>query len=197
MFCVRCGSEIPHEDNYCHKCGYRSSTLNIASVDKPLTDEEVEAQIRLERLPGTARNLKNVRVMQNTKNNGTQSPWWQLQRILGVIIVVAIYVISYAFGRIFWVPTLIWGFAYFSARYLTKWLLSKNFFSPKIKRFIGWSNILTWLIPPLGIFTAAMTLTLIEDTPPQQIKKFKILSWACFCLSAVNGLFGVWLRLKQ
>jgi len=41
--------------------------------------------------------------------------------------------------------------------YFSRWYYSKHKMETKLTKFILWSNILTWLLPPLGMFTSVLT----------------------------------------
>lgn len=178
-----------HSGNYCHKCGHNFSELKNKS----------ESEVQSNELSSSVQNSNEQEDKQNPNKNGNKT-LDSLKKFFVGIAVVIIFVSTMAVARMFWAQTLglylIFGSSYYIAKYIAKWSLRKKILGPKVQKFIGWSNIITWFIPPVGIFTATMTLTIIEGIPTQQNKKFRILSWICICLAVVNGIIGVWQRMQ-
>ncbi len=60
----------------------------------------------------------------------------------------------------------------------------------KMINFIAWSNVLTWLLPPLGLATAAFTLNYNENSSDKS-KKWNTLAIIGIVLSIANGIIGI------
>jgi hypothetical protein len=56
-----------------------------------------------------------------------------------------------------------------------------------------WSNAITWLIPPIGFFTAAATSTINDKNRGADYKLFERLSIFCFFSSTATATLVAWL----
>jgi len=61
-------------------------------------------------------------------------------------------------------------------------------------QFICWSSLVTWLIPPLGIFTAGYTIGLFRRLGGTRIST--VLASACAALSVSNASLGAYLAVQ-
>lgn len=114
----------------------------------------------------------------NMKKSGIGS------QILGLVTTI----VAFAIGRYL-------GLAYFVLlipAVIGWWLggLAAKKESFKAINFIAWSNVLTWLLPPLGLATSVFTINYNEHVSNKS-KQHNILAIIGIVLSVGNGLIGV------
>ncbi|MFH1089332.1 MAG: hypothetical protein V1716_02830 [Candidatus Uhrbacteria bacterium] len=66
-----------------------------------------------------------------------------------------------------------------------KWYAKRPKVSKGLIKFIAWSNVLTWLSIPIGLFTSLAVLELSKTAGPDS-KKFKTLAIVGIVLSLLN-----------
>lgn len=59
----------------------------------------------------------------------------------------------------------------------------------KLINFIAWSNIVTWIVPILGVFTAFSTLGYLKGIDQQKHKKYLVIALISLVLNFVDVLF--------
>ncbi len=62
--------------------------------------------------------------------------------------------------------------------------------------FISWANVLTWILPPLGMLTAGITFGLNKHNLNSK-RKYYILAGIGLGAALVNGAVGTYLRYKS
>lgn len=84
---------------------------------------------------------------------------------------------------IFFIIALIaWGFT---------WLYFRNKDRSNVHwPILLWSNVITWIIPAVGVFTATITIILAEHITNRKTK-YQIIGWTCMIASFVNALLAV------
>jgi hypothetical protein len=100
---------------------------------------------------------------------------WIIGRYLG--IVVLLFIACYAVGEWF-----------------HKWYLKREHVNPDVIKWIVWSNVLTWFLPPLGIMTGFAALG-FSNHFSDNMKKYKTLAIIGIFASLINALSGVLLRI--
>ncbi|MFH1253006.1 MAG: hypothetical protein V1664_01595 [Candidatus Uhrbacteria bacterium] len=71
-----------------------------------------------------------------------------------------------------------------------RWYAKKPKTNPGLIKFIVWSNVLTWISIPIGLFTGFSAWEFSKMTGPES-KKYKTLAIVGIVLSLANLLFGV------
>lgn len=62
-------------------------------------------------------------------------------------------------------------------------------------KIIAWSNLVTWLLPPLGFFTSSYTFVIAKNSPKS--RKYWILASIGLSLSLLNGLTAVYMNYNN
>lgn len=83
------------------------------------------------------------------------------------------------------------GFAY------GQWYLKKEHINEGWLSFLFWSNLLVWLLPPLGMFTGTATYVINSENNGEDRGKYIFLAWFGIVLSLVNGVMGAVLATKR
>lgn len=74
-----------------------------------------------------------------------------------------------------------------------KWYTRKEKISLRLINFIIWSNLITWLIPPLGILTGTIAIQFSNDLESKcNTKKHRILGVIGILISLANGSLGIY-----
>jgi len=76
-----------------------------------------------------------------------------------------------------------------------KWYAKRIKVSKGLIKFIVWSNVLTWLSIPIGLFTGFAALEL-GKTAGSESKKYKTLAIIGIVLSLLNLVFGILMSLE-
>jgi F0F1-type ATP synthase assembly protein I len=79
--------------------------------------------------------------------------------------------------------------------WFSKWYCKRQKISQTLIKWIVWLNVLTWFLPPLGIFTGSAALQ-FSNHVEQEKKKYKILAAIGIGLSLINAIFGVIIRMR-
>ena len=86
---------------------------------------------------------------------------------------------------------LLWG-PLLLALWLSSWYAKRKNPSARLMTRLAWSNVVTWLFPPLGLFTATATLGL-SSAPGASPRKYRVLGIVGLALTIINGLSGAYL----
>ena len=83
---------------------------------------------------------------------------------------------------------------YFCALQFSVWYLKRKKISYKLTKWIAWSNLISWFLPPLGFFTGICTvqfgLHFSEDR-----KKYSELGGVGMILACINSIGGIIIRI--
>ena len=102
--------------------------------------------------------------------------------ILGLIL-------SQYFGLTF----LIFIFVWFVGRWFPKWYLKKTRENSVLIKLIIWSNIFTWVLPPLGLMVGFTTFEFGNQLTNNR-KKYKTAGIIGIIASILNGFSGILVR---
>jgi len=75
--------------------------------------------------------------------------------------------------------------------YLINWYMKRDNQSSWILNLLVWSNLLTWIFPVAGYFTAVASITLSSRIESNLKQKAKILGWICLIFSLINSISGI------
>jgi FtsH-binding integral membrane protein len=81
--------------------------------------------------------------------------------------------------------------AYFLGDWLAKWYIKRKTASDKVMSFFAWTNIITWLLPPLGVFTASLAYGFSKKSDLSSTKKYRNLAIIGVILSLINASIGI------
>ena len=127
---------------------------------------------------------KNLSIKENLLQKGLKG--------VGLIATCIGGLIGYAIGRF-----LGWTYLIFLVLYgVILWYAYSYLKKKKTPNFlvsiIVWSNVLTWLLPPLGIFTSVIAIGLAHNTEQKNKRKYKIFAIIGLTLSIINMMAGAY-----
>ena len=111
----------------------------------------------------------------------------QVVRVLSLLI-------AFAVGKYLGLVFFLFLAAYLIGQWFPKWYLKREKINIKLVRFIVWSNLVSWLLPPLGIMTGFAALEFANHFPGDQ-KKYKTLAVIGIGASLLNATIGVLLNI--
>ncbi len=165
MFCQNCGNKIQGEANFCSSCGNGIKIIN----------KEQEQ----EKTPSVAEK-KESKKMTNT-----------FKTIIGYVVSFVSIIGGMLIGKYLGLLVLLMFFgAYYIGQWFGKWYLKRKNINITLIQWIVWSNILTWLLPPLGILTSFATLE-FSNNFPKESKKYKTVAIIGIVASLLNALSGI------
>ena len=138
---------------------------------------------------------KSITTKKSRKNNEvvTAKPE-QKTNIFGAIISIVFFIAAFVIGRFLGLVTFIFIGAWTLGEWFPKWYMKRKKVNANLIKWIVWSNILTWLLPPLGILTGFATLKFAEYFPSEN-KKYKIIAVVALIASIINAIGGILIRL--
>ncbi len=123
----------------------------------------------------------------------TKGVLWILEKIVKYVSWIIAFVIARYLG--FFI-VLLFTMSVVIGLWLPEWLKQKNKLSLKFIKFIAWSNVITWFLPPAGIFTGVFTCQAASYTAEQK-KKYRILGCISILFAIINAAIGVALKMKH
>ena len=118
----------------------------------------------------------------------------QKTNIFGAIISVVFFIVAFVIGRFLGLVTFLFIGAWALGEWFPKWYMKRDKVNVSLIKWVVWSNVLTWLLPPLGILTGFATLKFAEYFPSEN-KKYKIIAVVALVVSILNAISGILLRL--
>lgn len=85
---------------------------------------------------------------------------------------------------------------YYLGDWLSKLYIKKHKELGSLVRLVAWSNVLTWLLPPLAILTATATFNFSAVSSGDDRKGFRILASIGLLLAIINAIWGILQRLN-
>jgi len=85
---------------------------------------------------------------------------------------------------------------YFIGKKFTDWYMKRSNVSFKLIKWIAWSNVATWLLPPLGAFTGFCTFRFGEHVIEQQTK-YRVLGTIGMLSAVINAAIGVIMNISS
>jgi len=178
-YCSKCGAEVAEDQNFCTVCGN-----NLRNNNKSVDSKSIEG------VDGSQLGYK-LELAKESKTIVKAKPASTLGKVAGVIGALIALAVGRYLGLALLVFFIITYLPYFLGKKLSMRFIKKGFISKRAYGFLAWSNILTWLLPPLGIFTATATLILIKNSKRTPPKSYKVLAIFCIIALIINGIFGV------
>lgn len=108
---------------------------------------------------------------------------------LGEIIGIVTFIIAFVVAKQYFLPLGIvigvWYLGYWLGTKLAQWCIEKN---PKFIEFVNWSNLFTWIIPPLGFMTFRASLIFSKKLSTNR-QRNQILAIICLGFLIINSLY--------
>lgn len=114
--------------------------------------------------------------------------------ILDQALAVGIWMTSFIIGRFLGLVFFLFLGAYLLGQWFPSWYLKRDKISITLVKWIVWSNVLTWFLPPLGIATGFAALEFGNHFPGDR-KKYKTLAIIGIVASLLNALSGVLMNI--
>ena len=84
--------------------------------------------------------------------------------------------------------------AFLLGQWFPKWYLKREHINITLVKWIVWSNVLTWLLPPLGVMTGFAALEFGNHFPGDH-KKYKTIAIIGIVASLINALSGLLMNI--
>ena len=114
--------------------------------------------------------------------------------VLDQVVVFGSIIIGFIIGKYLGLVLFLFIFALLIGQWFPKWYLKRKHANVAIVKWIVWSNVLTWLLPPLGVMTGFAALEFGNHFPGDS-KKFKTIAIIRIAASLLNALVGVLMKL--
>jgi len=114
--------------------------------------------------------------------------------VFGSIVSVVFFIAAFAIGRFLGLVVFLFIGAWALGEWFPKWYLKRDKISITLVKWIVWSNVLTWLLPPLGIATGFAALEFGNHFPGDS-KKYKTVAIIGIVASLLNALSGVLMNI--
>lgn len=163
MFCPKCGKKIDDEARFCGNCG--NEIKGVVNLKNESADNSTQEK-------GSAK---------KTSNTFFSGAAGFLSMVVGIlvgkyigILGLILYVVAGGIGYVF-------GQVYSKSKKINK----------NVIEIICWSNVLTWLLPPLGLMTGFATWQ-FSETLVNRRRRYLTLSIIAIILSLGNGFWGAY-----
>ena len=114
--------------------------------------------------------------------------------VFNSIISVAFFIAAFVIGRFLSLVTFLFIGAWALGEWFPKWYMKRGKVNLSLVKWIVWSNVLTWLLPPLGVLTGFAALE-FADYFPSENKKDKSIAVIALVASILNAISGVLMNL--
>ena len=114
-----------------------------------------------------------------------------MKSLLGVLA----FIFAYVLFRFLGVVGLIFIAAYYLGDWAAKSYCKRETVSEKVLNFCAWSNVITWFLPPLGIFTATLAYGFSVHSQSKSKNKYRNLALIGAALSILNAVLGILQKL--
>lgn len=114
--------------------------------------------------------------------------------VFNSIVSVVFFIAAFAIGRFLGLVVFLFIGAWAIGEWFPKWYMKREKVNVSLVKWIVWSNVLTWLLPPLGVLTGFAALK-FGDYFPGESKKYKTIAVIALIASILNAISGVLMRL--
>tara|TARA_B100000745_G_C20151287_1_gene394705 strand:- start:1395 stop:1886 length:492 start_codon:yes stop_codon:yes gene_type:complete len=114
--------------------------------------------------------------------------------VFNSIVSVVFFIAAFAIGRFLGLVVFLFIGAWALGEWFPKWYMKRDKVNTTLVKWIVWSNVLTWLLPPLGILTGFAALK-FGDFFPAENKKYRIIAIIGLIASVLNALSGILINL--
>lgn len=157
---------------YCQNCGEKIKDnakfcSSCGTEAKPVSEKQEESSVMVE----------------ETKPSGAKS-------VLDQVVTFGSIIIGFVIGKYLGLVVFLFLGALYVGQWFPKWYLKRERANITLVKWIVWSNVLTWLLPPLGIMTGFAALEFGNHFPGER-KKYKTIAIIGIVASLINALWGV------
>jgi hypothetical protein len=114
-----------------------------------------------------------------------------MKNVLGILAFIVTFILFRYLGLV----GLLFLGAYYLGDWITKWYCKRKTVNEKVLSLVSWSNVVSWLLPPIGVFTASMAYGFSVNSKSESSKKYRNLAIIGAVLSIVNAAIGILQRL--
>ena len=114
--------------------------------------------------------------------------------VLDQVVTFGSVIIGFIIGKYLGLVVFLFLGALLLGQWFPKWYLKKERINITLVKWIVWSNVLTWLLPPLGIATGFAALEFGNHFPGER-KKYKVVAIIGIVASLLNALSGVLMNI--
>lgn len=122
------------------------------------------------------------------------TPKEEKSNILNSITSVIFFIAAFAIGKFLGLVVFLFIAAWAIGEWFPKWYMKREKVNTVLVKWIVWSNLLTWLLPPLGVMTGFAALK-FSDYFPGVSKKYKIVAIIALVASILNATSGILMSL--
>jgi hypothetical protein len=183
MNCKNCQDELSDNVKFCENCGNKINTSSkfCSSYRADLTK------------PTAAKSPQENNEIATTKPDQKTSVFVPIIISL-FFVVVYITFLDILLGLAIFLFIGVWVGPWALGRWFPKWYMKREKVNVGLVKWIVWSNVLTWSLPPLGVLTGFAALK-FADYFPSKSKKYKIIAVIALIASVINAIVGVLMRL--
>jgi len=113
---------------------------------------------------------------------------------LDQVVTVGSIIIGFVIGKYLGLVVFLFLGALLLGQWFPKWYLKRERINITLVKWIVWSNVLTWLLPPLGVMTGFAALEFGNHFPGDR-KKYKTVAIIGIVASLLNALSGVLMNI--
>jgi len=114
--------------------------------------------------------------------------------VLDQVVTFGSIIIGFIIGKYLGLVVFLFLGALLLGQWFPKWYLKREHINITLVKWIVWSNVLTWLLPPLGIATGFAALEFGNHFPGDR-KKYKTVAIIGIVASLLNALSGVLMNI--
>lgn len=155
---------------YCSKCG--SEINDDMSPCKNCVEKTIATDTKIE------------------LNNEEKSEPKSVKSIFSGIFGVVIFILAIALGRFMGLAALFLYVSFYAGQKISKWYLKRKTLNESVVNFISWLNVIAWVFPVAGLFTAACAIESGEMLGDKG-RKYLILGYVGSVLSILNSIVGI------
>ena len=114
--------------------------------------------------------------------------------VLDQVVSFGSIVVGFIIGKYLGLVLFLFIFAWLIGQWFPKWYLKRERINITLVKWIVWSNVLTWLLPPLGVMTGFAALEFGNHFPGDR-KKYKTIAIIGIVASLLNAHSGVLMNI--
>lgn len=87
-------------------------------------------------------------------------------------------------------------FIYWLANKFSIWYIRNKTSEKTLTSILVWSNVVTWLLPPLGLFTGIAAIK-ISEAYPEKKDTYRAVAFVCLTICIINSIIGAYLGVMN